>query len=457
MHSSLDMLHNPVGEQSVTSEDSNHSEASQHLASALHMTSAGGNPFGPHGGQFLTFGNPFDPSGAGLFKVHDDGSGLVDKKPFADQLHDKTVGMGFFKQHMHMTAAADFRGSSEPDHETDQDQEDHDHDHDEDDSKGRDRKDANTQLALSKDIFHERISAFKHNISGSKSASVELSDKTFEHSSQTSINSGTSHRIDDILSKPSVSPCSAAMQAAACGLLVPSPAAPAAWSNPAAALFRGAALAAAAAAAAHHNTQAEAVVAVAATAATNTRWSLFFTSGQAGASELLAWSPGGGCQNRVSSALGGGGSHGGSCGSPGPGSRNGPGTGAHLGGAASKKHTRPTFSGHQIYVLEKTFEQTKYLAGPERAKLAYALGMSESQVKVWFQNRRTKWRKKHAAEMASVKQQQQQQQHQQHASSRPPVAHAAGASPGSLTTPGHPVAPPSAHGFLQFVGEQDSS
>jgi Homeodomain len=48
----------------------------------------------------------------------------------------------------------------------------------------------------------------------------------------------------------------------------------------------------------------------------------------------------------------------------------------------SKKNTRPTFSGHQIFALEKTFEQTKYLAGPERAKLAYALGMSESQVKV---------------------------------------------------------------------------
>ena len=26
--------------------------------------------------------------------------------------------------------------------------------------------------------------------------------------------------------------------------------------------------------------------------------------------------------------------------------------------------------------------QTKYLAGPERARLAYALGMTESQVKV---------------------------------------------------------------------------
>ena len=47
-----------------------------------------------------------------------------------------------------------------------------------------------------------------------------------------------------------------------------------------------------------------------------------------------------------------------------------------------RKHTRPTFSGHQIFALEKTFEQTKYLAGPERARLAFALGMSESQVKV---------------------------------------------------------------------------
>jgi len=61
----------------------------------------------------------------------------------------------------------------------------------------------------------------------------------------------------------------------------------------------------------------------------------------------------------------------------------------HQGSASShhekdskKKHTRPTFSGQQIFALEKTFEQTKYLAGPERAKLAFALGMSESQVKV---------------------------------------------------------------------------
>ena len=55
----------------------------------------------------------------------------------------------------------------------------------------------------------------------------------------------------------------------------------------------------------------------------------------------------------------------------------------------NKKHTRPTFSGHQIFALEKTFEQTKYLAGPERARLAFALGMSESQVKVSFYSKYT--------------------------------------------------------------------
>ncbi|NXX80565.1 NKX63 protein, partial [Urocolius indicus] len=78
---------------------------------------------------------------------------------------------------------------------------------------------------------------------------------------------------------------------------------------------------------------------------------------------------------------------------------------AHLADSIhKKKHTRPTFTGHQIFALEKTFEQTKYLAGPERARLAYSLGMSESQVKVWFQNRRTKWRKKSALEPSSSSQ-----------------------------------------------------
>uniref|UniRef100_A0A5S6QMC3 Homeobox domain-containing protein n=1 Tax=Trichuris muris TaxID=70415 RepID=A0A5S6QMC3_TRIMR len=71
-----------------------------------------------------------------------------------------------------------------------------------------------------------------------------------------------------------------------------------------------------------------------------------------------------------------------------------------------RKQSRPTFTGPQIFVLEKTFEQTKYLAGVDRAKLAARLGMTESQVKVWFQNRRTKWRKQEASQMAKAKSEQ---------------------------------------------------
>ncbi|VDK18712.1 unnamed protein product [Anisakis simplex] len=54
----------------------------------------------------------------------------------------------------------------------------------------------------------------------------------------------------------------------------------------------------------------------------------------------------------------------------------------------NKKQSRPTFTGHQIFMLEKKFEQTKYLAGSDRAQLAQELNMSESQVKVNFDKSR---------------------------------------------------------------------
>jgi len=47
-----------------------------------------------------------------------------------------------------------------------------------------------------------------------------------------------------------------------------------------------------------------------------------------------------------------------------------------------RKSSRPTFTGHQIFALEKMFENTKYLAGTERSRLASQLAMSEAQVKV---------------------------------------------------------------------------
>lgn len=61
--------------------------------------------------------------------------------------------------------------------------------------------------------------------------------------------------------------------------------------------------------------------------------------------------------------------------------------------ALKKKKARTTFSGRQIFELEKQFEKKKYLSSSERGELAKLLDVTETQVKIWFQNRRTKWKK----------------------------------------------------------------
>merc|ERR1719188_2782923 len=58
-----------------------------------------------------------------------------------------------------------------------------------------------------------------------------------------------------------------------------------------------------------------------------------------------------------------------------------------------EKRQRTVFSMTQLDELEKTFQQQKYVVGIERTELAMRLRLTESQVKVWFQNRRIKARK----------------------------------------------------------------
>lgn len=61
--------------------------------------------------------------------------------------------------------------------------------------------------------------------------------------------------------------------------------------------------------------------------------------------------------------------------------------------AKRKKKARTTFTGRQIWELENTFKDKKYLTAGERNELAQLLNVTDNQVKIWFQNRRTKWKK----------------------------------------------------------------
>uniref|UniRef100_A0A8C3XLY7 Homeobox protein DBX2 n=1 Tax=Chelydra serpentina TaxID=8475 RepID=A0A8C3XLY7_CHESE len=62
---------------------------------------------------------------------------------------------------------------------------------------------------------------------------------------------------------------------------------------------------------------------------------------------------------------------------------------------------RAVFSEDQRRALEKMFQKQKYISKTDRKKLAINLGLKESQVKIWFQNRRMKWRNSKEKEVLS--------------------------------------------------------
>ncbi|XP_022052694.1 NK3 homeobox 3 [Acanthochromis polyacanthus] len=70
--------------------------------------------------------------------------------------------------------------------------------------------------------------------------------------------------------------------------------------------------------------------------------------------------------------------------------------------AGVKKRSRAAFSHAQVHELERRFSAQRYLSGPERADLAGALKLTETQVKIWFQNRRYKTKRRQmVAELAA--------------------------------------------------------
>ncbi|KAG1933800.1 barH-like 1 homeobox protein [Pimephales promelas] len=69
---------------------------------------------------------------------------------------------------------------------------------------------------------------------------------------------------------------------------------------------------------------------------------------------------------------------------------------------AKPRRARTAFTYEQLVALENKFRATRYLSVCERLNLALSLSLTETQVKIWFQNRRTKWKKQNPGAESSL-------------------------------------------------------